>query len=50
MDLGLNNTLKIDDVGPQFVVDSKKKHWNPIYSEWKEIVLGGSRNSYDRTS
>jgi hypothetical protein len=25
MDLGLNNTLKIDYVGPQFVVDSKKK-------------------------
>ena len=25
MDLGLNNTLEIVDVGPQFVADSKKK-------------------------
>ena len=31
MDLGLNNTLEIVDVGPQFVADSKKKkHCNPI--------------------
>ena len=50
MNLKLNSTLKIDDVDPQSVVDSKKKHWNSIYSEWKEIVLGGSRSSYDRTS
>lgn len=50
MDLGLNNTLEIVDGGPQFVVDSKKKYWNSIYSEWKEIVLGDSRNLYDRIS
>ena len=34
MDLDLNNTLEIVDVGPQFVVDSRKKN----------IVIQFSRN------
>lgn len=40
MDLGLNNTQEIVDVGPQFVVDSIYINcWNPVYSDRKRSYL-----------